>query len=810
MALTDKIPPEWNAPGIEPPDSKKDTGFEADDLVPAGWLNWFMTGVSAFLQDAQENGASTAWVQEQINKIAIPLIDSNTSTSKTSAPTADALRRTVESMNEALGLKQNTVRLADNWLASSVLVNALPDAQGRVYPDGFSFFKVSSSAGAWPTSNGYVVTMRAGSGGFQLYFEMYTGNVQTDKTSRFWYRSKRDSNTFWQDFTRVATEADLALKMDAARPSNLLPNGSGQLGLTGWMVRAGTGWNAGNGVGPAPGEIFSSGSPPAGTNYYVESLLVKVAAGSTYNLSAEFYTPGMAAGTLFLHLQYSNGTASTYLNSGENDVWARRNLDFVIPSGVTWVTVRAAVKMQSSAAAKGFRRIQLTQGPGVQSWNNDADVRAASQRFWDGLGFGRLNDMVFPGRYQGVWQATQPNEPYAFTQSRRVELTVESSEDGGSLKQTLTYLIGEASGRIFWRASDTGGINWTRWFEQVEQWRSSNLIPNGGFSAGSAGWRAAGTGVTGWKFESSGYSFPGELNFQAANASGYQYVESDLISVATNEVYTHSAQMLANGVTANNQMYIEIVNESGGVITNVYAAPGDSWAFRSVTFTVPAGIGKIRARCVIGPGAGAGYKGFARCMLNQGRTPAAWNDDSAPRALFQLSNDVKTKVRGAIIGKGGTVADADGDGIPTGDELTAGVNSIRALKPGSVQPSFGGTPGSSTLLATFPAGISRIYEVPSMQSSVRYYTYSAEHHLALSDGTTFLKLVSTGTGYTCNGLYIDFVNKYALLLYHGTTGASRVFISIASLDLSKAISLYASAGNNPVYTMSFVTELFYA
>ncbi|MEJ8306673.1 hypothetical protein [Saccharibacillus sacchari] len=209
MALTDKIPPEWNAPGIEPPDSKKDTGFEADDLVPAGWLNWFMAGVSAFLQDAQENGASTAWVQEQINKIAIPLIDSNTSTSKTSAPTADALRRTVESMAEALGLKQNTIRLADNYLAASVLVNAAADSQGRVYPDGFSFFKVSSSAGAWPTANGYVVTMRAGSGGFQLYFEMYTGVTQTDKTARFWTRSKRDSNAFWQDWTRMLTEVDL-------------------------------------------------------------------------------------------------------------------------------------------------------------------------------------------------------------------------------------------------------------------------------------------------------------------------------------------------------------------------------------------------------------------------------------------------------------------------------------------------------------------------------------------------------------------------------------------------------------------------
>jgi len=149
-----------------------------------------------------EGAVSEEEMADAISKIAIAMIDEFTSTDKTKAPTADALRRGLET-------KQNTVRLSDNWLAASVLVNAAPDAQGRVYPDGLSFFKVSSSAGAWPTANGYVVTMRAGSGGFQLYFEMYTGNVQTDKTARFWTRSKRDSNTFWQDWSRVLTEVDM-------------------------------------------------------------------------------------------------------------------------------------------------------------------------------------------------------------------------------------------------------------------------------------------------------------------------------------------------------------------------------------------------------------------------------------------------------------------------------------------------------------------------------------------------------------------------------------------------------------------------
>ncbi|MFB6473362.1 phage tail protein [Paenibacillus glucanolyticus] len=45
-------------------------------------------------------------------------------------------------------------------------------------------------------------------------------------------------------------------------------------------------------------------------------------------------------------------------------------------------------------------------------------------------------------------------------------------------------------------------------------------------------------------------------------------------------------------------------------------------------------------------------------------------------AAFTQANDGKGKVRTAIIGAKGTVGDADGDGIPTFDELAAGVKTI--------------------------------------------------------------------------------------------------------------------------------------
>ncbi|AIQ63324.1 hypothetical protein PSTEL_09735 [Paenibacillus stellifer] len=37
--------PEWTAEGIEPPESKKSTGWQVDDHPPAGWLNWLFNRI---------------------------------------------------------------------------------------------------------------------------------------------------------------------------------------------------------------------------------------------------------------------------------------------------------------------------------------------------------------------------------------------------------------------------------------------------------------------------------------------------------------------------------------------------------------------------------------------------------------------------------------------------------------------------------------------------------------------------------------------------------------------------------------------
>ncbi|GEM_PF-2284275 len=60
MASFDEQLPEWNEPGVEPPQSKKDTGYQPGDKPPAQWMNWFMTRVYKVLQEIRAKVAFKA------------------------------------------------------------------------------------------------------------------------------------------------------------------------------------------------------------------------------------------------------------------------------------------------------------------------------------------------------------------------------------------------------------------------------------------------------------------------------------------------------------------------------------------------------------------------------------------------------------------------------------------------------------------------------------------------------------------------------------------------------------------------------
>src|SRR5690606_26300062 len=49
--------PEWNNPGVEPPQSKKDMGWLGREKPPAQWHNWFQHLTYEALKELQENAA---------------------------------------------------------------------------------------------------------------------------------------------------------------------------------------------------------------------------------------------------------------------------------------------------------------------------------------------------------------------------------------------------------------------------------------------------------------------------------------------------------------------------------------------------------------------------------------------------------------------------------------------------------------------------------------------------------------------------------------------------------------------------------
>lgn len=127
MAFTQKLP-EWNAPGVEPSESQKQTGFQPGMKPPAQWFNWHLNWSYLALKELQEKAAEKSYVdtelgtiqadiqqlQEDIQNADIPdasltvkgkvqLSDVVSSTDKTKAATPSAVKIAYD---EALAAKQ--------------------------------------------------------------------------------------------------------------------------------------------------------------------------------------------------------------------------------------------------------------------------------------------------------------------------------------------------------------------------------------------------------------------------------------------------------------------------------------------------------------------------------------------------------------------------------------------------------------------------------------------------------------------------------------------------------------------------------
>jgi len=114
-----KQAPKWGATGIEPPESKRNIGWEVEDRPPAAWLNWFMNLTAESLQELQSKAAEKTFVEDKIAEgiaaINVDIPDASltvkgitqlnsavNSTSETEAATPKAVKRVNDSVAEHL------------------------------------------------------------------------------------------------------------------------------------------------------------------------------------------------------------------------------------------------------------------------------------------------------------------------------------------------------------------------------------------------------------------------------------------------------------------------------------------------------------------------------------------------------------------------------------------------------------------------------------------------------------------------------------------------------------------------------------
>ncbi|WP_128102778.1 tail fiber protein [Paenibacillus sp. DCT19] len=68
MAFTQQLP-EWNAPGVEPSATQKQTGFQPGMKPPAQWFNWHLNWSYLALKELQEKAAEKTYVDTEFETI---------------------------------------------------------------------------------------------------------------------------------------------------------------------------------------------------------------------------------------------------------------------------------------------------------------------------------------------------------------------------------------------------------------------------------------------------------------------------------------------------------------------------------------------------------------------------------------------------------------------------------------------------------------------------------------------------------------------------------------------------------------------
>lgn len=155
------------------------------------------------------------------------------------------------------------------------------------------------------------------------------------------------------------------------RPSNQLPNSSGELGLMGWTnLNSASLFTASRGadsLGPCTFVSTQANSIMRSEVFFFQGE------ATTYTLSADFLNPALAPNQLFVSLKTTSGSlVASIVNDGVTG-WHRRAVTFEKPVGVIGVYVEVVVVAGIATAQRRVRRIMLSVGTDGDIWNQDAN-----------------------------------------------------------------------------------------------------------------------------------------------------------------------------------------------------------------------------------------------------------------------------------------------------------------------------------------------------------------------------------------------------------------------------------------------------
>lgn len=372
-----------------------------DDFYDVNITNDNITKIDQAIK--QEGEAAKRYTDDAVKNVNIEVIDSVTSTDKTKAGSANAVKMAYD---KAAAGQQFKLTGNDGKVKPTTAFTSFDD----IKEPGFYYAGGTITAGK-PTgfnSGLFIVNRLTEAPGISQMLVNYLDN-------KMWIRYF--NGTSWSAWTEQETTAGAQAKATAAqsavqayvdsdfrKPSdlitaNLVKNSTGMLGLNNWtVITGGNNWIASRNQ-TAGAFIHHDVAIAAGSYSVLRSDPIGVSPNATYFLQALFHTSGNTSNKPYIEVRDKNNDNKLIatLFADQNKWWHRKTISILTPSGCDALVLELVVGGTSAtpASTKGFGRIKLNEAPSPDAgpiknvdmpYTNESDLDALFQSVSDGKG----------------------------------------------------------------------------------------------------------------------------------------------------------------------------------------------------------------------------------------------------------------------------------------------------------------------------------------------------------------------------------------------------------------------------------------